>query len=198
MKYIDKKNYDKQSGFSLYIVLIIMIVIAFLVVATMQSTSVNSRTSANDSDYQYALQSAQQGLLAAREKISAWPASPNAIEFDCNCKGGLCVAVGTKPNDQATKLIQFPVCSNEGWGMVNGRLKPVWLRENVFSDNNKDPSIKSDVKSEHKFRYVIEYLGRDSANTPGIYIFRITSKGWGKNGRTTSLIEETIQANLTE
>lgn len=198
MKYIDKINYDKQSGFSLYIVLIIMIVIAFLVVATMQSTSVNSRTSANDSDYQYALQNAQQGLLAAREKISAWPTSTTAIKFDCNCKDGLCVAEGTKPNDLATKLIQFPACSDDGWGMVNLRLKPVWLRENVFSDTVKDPSIKSDAKSEHKFRYVIEYLGRDSANTPGIYIFRITSKGWGKNGRTTSLIEETVQANLTE
>ena len=59
MNELQKKIYTKQSGFSLYMVLIIMIVIAFLVVATMHGTSTNSRTSANDSDYQFALQNAQ-------------------------------------------------------------------------------------------------------------------------------------------
>ena len=39
-----------QSGFALFLVLIMMIVIAFLVVATIQSTSMDTRTSANDSD----------------------------------------------------------------------------------------------------------------------------------------------------
>lgn len=186
MNELQKKIYTKQSGFSLYLVLIIMIVIAFLVVATMHGTSVNSRTSANDSDYQYSLQNAGNGLIAAQNKISTWPSKNKAVLFRCNCEGGLCAAKDVDPAKANAKLATVENCDKS-------QLKEVWKRQNVFSDSTNDPSI-----SGGKYRYVIEYLGPDNDGTPGVYIFRVTSKGWGENKRTTSIVEETIQANLHE
>ena len=186
MNELQKKIYTKQSGFSLYMVLIIMIVIAFLVVATMHGTSTNSRTSANDSDYQFALQNAQKGLKAAQENIGTWPSQGTTFSFGCKCENGLCAAKDVDPSKANTKLAIVVACDQS-------LLKEVWKRNNVFSNSAGDPSISD---SGGDYRYVIEYLGPDNAGTPDVYIFRITSKGWGKNKRTTSIVEETVQATL--
>lgn len=202
MKYVHSKNYYKQSGFSLYLVLIILVVIALLVVATMQSTSVSSRTATNDSDYQFALQNAQMGLNAAREKMKVWPTSGTELKFTCDCKDGLCatkvVLESWRTGDSVDiqrKLVESVDCSDSK--SENLLSRPVWTRKPIFSETNLDPSILYN-KDGHKYRYVIEYLGRDKYNSPGVYIFRVTSMGWGKNSRTTSLVEETIQANFYE
>lgn len=186
MNELQKKIYTKQSGFSLYMVLIIMIVIAFLVVATMHGTSTNSRTSANDSDYQFALENAQKGLKAAQENISTWTSKNTTFSFECDCKGGLCAAKDVDPSKANTTLAKVEPCDQS-------QLKEVWKRDNVFSNDGGDPSISG---SSGDYRYVIEYLGPDNAGTAGVYIFRITSKGWGKNKQTTSIVEETVQASL--
>lgn len=184
-----------QSGFALFLVLIMMIVIAFLVVATIQSTSMDTRTSANDSDHQFALQNAQTGIIAAEEFIGTWPAQNQKKHFTCECKDGLCAANNIKPAIANSKLATVENC---------GDLQEVWKRQNVFDDSAKDPSIvyptqsesASSVKSEVKYRYVIEYLGPDKAAGAGIYLFRITAKGWGRNASTTSMVEENVQAAL--
>lgn len=195
-----KTNYKslpiKQSGFALFLVLIMMIVIAFLVVATMQSTSMDSRTSANDSDHQFALQNAQLGILAAENLISGWPASitseSNRKKFSCNCKNGLCAANEIQPLKANSKLATVENCSS---------LPEVWKRQDVFTDSKDDPSIQSsssETEDGKKYRYVIEYLGPDESTGAGIYLFRITAKGWGRNKSTTSIVEENIQAALYE
>lgn len=190
----------RQSGFALFLVLIIMIVIAFLVVATMQSTSMDTRTSANDSDHQLALQNAQIGLKAAEDRISQWPGLKKQQFFSCDCKDGLCAANGIDADKKSVLAAVEKNC---------GELPAVWKRTNVFLNidgkENKDPSTKvepdnttssSVQNNEIKSRYVIEYLGPDSNAGKGIYLFRITAKGWGKNDSTTSIVEETIQASL--
>lgn len=187
MKTNYKSLYSKQSGFALFLVLIMMIVIAFLVVATMQSTAMDTRTSANDSDHQFALQNAQSGILAAEELISHWPAANEKKLFSCDCKDGLCAANNTQPEIVNSRLASVQSC---------GSLKEVWKRDNVFTNNSNDPSIKSTATDNTKYRYVIEYLGPDKAAGVGIYLFRITSKGWGRNESTTSMVEENVQAAL--
>lgn len=177
----------RQSGFALFLVLIMMIVIAFLVVATMQSTAMDTRTSANDSDHQLALQNAQSGILAAEELISQWPAANQKKLFSCNCKDGLCAANNIQPEKANSRLASVQSC---------GSLKEVWKRDNVFTNNSNDPSIQSTAADNAKYRYVIEYLGPDKAAGVGIYLFRITSKGWGRNEFSTSMVEENVQAAL--
>lgn len=180
----------KQAGFALYFVLIMMIIIAFLVIATMQSTSMDTRTSANDSDHQFALQNAQTGIIAAEEFIASWPAEKKQKRFNCNCENGLCAANKVTPQIANSKLATVESC---------GDLEEVWKRQNVFNDTDEDPSIAfpaKGVNSEVKYRYVIEYLGPDNAAGPGVYVFRITSKGWGRNASTSSIVEETVQGSL--
>lgn len=218
--YIKKRS--TQLGFTLYFVLIIMLVIAFLVVAAMQSTSMNLRTTANDSDYQIALQNAESGLKAAQDYIRTWPlldrAKGEKLTFNCKCDKGLCAAknVETHVNYNETTLISIENCGSDR----NADLKNVWERDEIFSDSDNDPSINS-TNSNIKYRYVIEYLGLnyrsngtsggsgDTASGTGdeidpttialgqtaTYIFRVTAKGWGHNERTTALIEETLQVN---
>ncbi|PIT16414.1 pilus assembly PilX family protein [Snodgrassella alvi] len=194
-----KTNYKtlpgKQSGFALFLVLIMMIVIAFLVVATMQSTSMDTRTSANDSDHQFALENAQLGIIAAEDLISSWPAAlginGDKKVFTCNCKDGLCAANNIQPSIANSKLATVENCGTP--------LKEVWKRDNVFTNTNNDPSIKSsqsEARDGKQYRYVIEYLGPDKAAGVGIYLFRITSKGWGRNQSTNSIVEENVQAAL--
>ncbi|ORF00016.1 hypothetical protein BGI15_01185 [Snodgrassella alvi] len=184
---------SKQSGFALFLVLVMMIVIAFLVVATMLSTSMDTRTSANDSDYQLAFQNAQLGLKAAEERISDWPGLKTQQKFTCDCKDGLCAAKGINPLNANKPLAKIDKnCSN-----LND-LKDVWRRPEVLTNSDKDPSTKqaANLSEEIKYRYVIEYLGPDSNAGVGVYLFRITAKGWGRNASTSSMIEETIQAAL--
>ncbi|PIT23627.1 hypothetical protein BGI37_11885 [Snodgrassella alvi] len=193
MKINHKSRPVRQSGFALFLVLIMMIVIAFLVVATMQSTSMDTRTSANDSDHQFALQNAQLGIVAAEDLISSWPAAigagGNRKVFTCNCQNGLCAANNIRPSIANSKLATVESCSN---------LQEVWKRGNVLTNAGDDPSIPSppDASDDMKYRYVIEYLGPDKDAGVGIYLFRITSKGWGRNGSTTSIVEENVQAAL--
>ena len=190
MKIKNKTLQFRQSGFALFLVLVMMVVIAFLVVITMQSTSMDTRTSANDSDHQLALQNAQLGLADAESKISKWPASKKAKEFTCGCKEGLCAAKGIDPAKVKSVIAEVKEsCSN---------LDDVWKRSNVFTDSNDDPSFKNpeNLAKTVKYRYVIEYLGPDDNAGVGYYIFRITAKGWGENASTSSIIEETVQAAL--
>ncbi|PIT13931.1 hypothetical protein BGI30_00450 [Snodgrassella alvi] len=185
----------RQSGFALFLVLIMMIVIAFLVVATMQSTSMDTRTSANDSDHQFALQNAQLGIVAAENLISSWPAdiksSSDRKVFACDCKDGLCAANNIQPTIANSKLAIVENCGAS-------QLPEVWKRDKVFTNAVDDPSIPSspNANDDMKYRYVIEYLGPDKDAGVGIYLFRITSKGWGRNGSTTSMVEENVQAAL--
>jgi type IV pilus assembly protein PilX len=195
MKINHKSIPVRQSGFALFLVLIMMIVIAFLVVATMQSTSMDTRTSANDSDHQFALQNAQLGIVAAEELISSWPATIKSSEdrkvFTCDCEKGLCAANNIQPSIANSKLATVENCAAS-------QLQEVWKRGNVFTNTGDDPSIpsSSDASDDMKYRYVIEYLGPDKDAGVGIYLFRITSKGWGRNGSTTSIVEENVQAAL--
>ena len=190
MKIKNKTLQFRQSGFALFLVLVMMVVIAFLVVITMQSTSMDTRTSANDSDHQLAFQNAQLGLAEAEKKISEWPASKKAKEFKCSCKEGLCAAKGIDPAKVKSVIAEVEKSCSD--------LDDVWKRSNVFTDSTDDPSFRYpvDSKEDVKSRYVIEYLGPDDNAGVGYYIFRITAKGWGENASTSSIIEETVQAAL--
>ena len=56
------KNRYNQGGFSLFIVMVIMLVIALLVIATSQSSNTEMRMSTNEADRKYAVSLAEQGL----------------------------------------------------------------------------------------------------------------------------------------
>ena len=60
---------QKQQGYTLFIVLIMMLVIALIVVASMQSTNTEMRISSNDADRKYAFSLAEQALRNGEQRI---------------------------------------------------------------------------------------------------------------------------------
>lgn len=190
--------YSKQSGFALFMVLIIMVIIAFLVVSTMQSSAMDSRTSANDSDRQLAIQNAQRGLEDAEDTIRGW--GNNAINqqqvqiFTCNCTGGLCAAKGMDQSKVGPDKVLILDCND------TTKLDEVWLRGNILSGDTGDTSLPLNAgtagtaaPSGQYFRYVIEYLGK---NQDSKFLFRITAKGWGQNSSTTGMVQEVVEATM--
>ena len=64
------KMCSKPQGFALFVVLVMMIVIAFLVVAAVQSYNTEMRISSNDSDRKTAMQLAEAALRAGEAKVA--------------------------------------------------------------------------------------------------------------------------------
>lgn len=188
---------NKQSGFSLFIVIIAMLVIAFLVISTLQSTNMESRSSANDADRKVALAQAQSALNASETKIAELVNESGTITFTDSCTSGFCAAKDTP----ATVVSNgpYPISSSAKLAINCGSepcadLGDAWRRNNVLTVNSDsqsvDPSIP--VKSGGTYqnaRYVIEFIGTQTNNSTLYYLFRVTAKGWGQNANTQVVLQ---------
>lgn len=191
----------KQSGFSLFVVLIIMIVIAFMVVVTMQYNAMEQRSSANEADKQTAMANAQNGVNQAEDEIRILLGSTDTkkeIVFNEECKGGYCSANGSL---SGINPIQANVSFNIKCSSIDDKkrcqhLKDVWKRTDVFTnDKDHDPSKTiGDMAAGTFARYVVEYLGSRSDDQGPRYLFRITTKGWGQNGNTSTMVQTVEEA----
>lgn len=159
-----------QQGFSLFIVLMVMIVVAFLVVSVTQSYNTEQRISTNDADHKYAAALAETALRAGESKIAEKIAEKELAESDFkeNCEDALCT-VGTKP---------------------------AWERA-TCGDNNRSSCIEngkvpdSATGTRNPPRYIIEYI---STQNNGSVIYRVTAKAWGKNANTSVTLQSYVQA----
>lgn len=82
---------NKPQGFTLFIVLIMMLVIAFIVIASMQSTNTEMRISSNDADRKFAFSKAEAALADGEHFI----VNHTHADFDVSggtpsCVNGLC------------------------------------------------------------------------------------------------------------
>jgi len=88
---------QKQQGYTLFIVLIMMLVIALIVVASMQSTNTEMRISSNDADRKYAFSLAEQALRNGEQRIvTEQNKAFTAVANSNSCKDGIC---GGKASD---------------------------------------------------------------------------------------------------
>lgn len=69
MEVIYVQTYSKAKGYTLFIVLIMMLVIAIVVIASMQSTNTEMRISSNEADRKFALSLAEQALRSGESRI---------------------------------------------------------------------------------------------------------------------------------
>ena len=82
----------KEKGFSLPIVMVMMLVLAVMVLAATQSFNTESRISSNDADKKMAMQIAEDTLRHAESQISnrGLNSLDKKGEFTDKCGGGLC------------------------------------------------------------------------------------------------------------
>lgn len=185
-------NLHKQQGFSLFMVMIIMVVIALLVVVTNQMTSTETRLGANEADRKFALSAAEGGLRGGEQRLSVWLKELNAAKsgtpvektFRANCQDGLCA-----PSEQVTWIDEnkSPFKINKDDNGTNST--PAWERENTLTGSNSIQGETSNV------RYIIEYLGekKASGSTETKDYFRITSRAKGENANTVVTLQSYVE-----
>ena len=181
----------EQGGFALFIVLIMMIVIAFLVVAATQSYNTEMRIGSNDADRKIAMATAEAALRRGESDISTLQ-NPT---FTSSCTGGLCAAAANEapsPNpigDTAQGTVTVTV---EG----DGRTTAAWERQcgttsaSCLENSGRTFAVPGAAKAP---RYIIEFINHTAATNTSIY--RVTARAWGKNANTVVTVQSYVQAS---
>ncbi|MFP5074181.1 PilX N-terminal domain-containing pilus assembly protein [Neisseria sp. WLZKY-1] len=160
----------KQRGFSLPVVMVMMLVLAVMVLAAAQSFNTESRISSNDADRKMAMQVAESALRGGEAKISS------------------------------LKLSQFPTvpgCSREGLCMP-GDKNPVWegscdsTQDSCWESRAVDYVVKPKIPVSRNPKYLIERIGKENDED----ILRVTVRAWGENKNTVVMLQSYVAATL--
>ncbi|HFC3982732.1 TPA: PilX N-terminal domain-containing pilus assembly protein [Neisseria gonorrhoeae] len=187
---------DGQRGFALFIVLMVMIVVAFLVVTAAQSYNTEQRISANESDRKLALSLAEAALREGEfQVLDLEYAADSKVTFSENCENGLCTAVNVRTNNNGSEEAfgNIVVKGNPAVEAVK-RSCPANSAKNStgLCIDNKGMEYKKGTGSVSKMpRYIIEYLGVKN----GQNVYRVTAKAWGKNANTVVVLQSYVGNN---
>ncbi|ENV9226039.1 pilus assembly protein [Neisseria gonorrhoeae] len=187
---------DGQRGSALFIVLMVMIVVAFLVVTAAQSYNTEQRISANESDRKLALSLAEAALREGEFQVLDWEyAADSKVTFSENCEKGLCTAVNVRTNNNGNEEA-FGNIVVKGKPTVEAvkRSCPAKSGKNstgLCIDNQGVEYNKGAAGVSKMPRYIIEYLGVKN----GQNVYRVTAKAWGKNANTVVVLQSYVGNN---
>ncbi|EMU0818764.1 pilus assembly protein [Neisseria gonorrhoeae] len=188
---------DGQRGSALFIVLMVMIVVAFLVVTAAQSYNTEQRISANESDRKLALSLAEAALREGEfQVLDLEYAADSKVTFSENCEKGLCTAVNVRTNDNNGNEEAFGNIVVQGKPTVEAvkRSCPAKSGKNstgLCIDNQGVEYEKGTGNVSKMPRYIIEYLGEKNNQN----IYRVTAKAWGKNANTVVVLQSYVGNN---
>ncbi|EOG0308471.1 PilX N-terminal domain-containing pilus assembly protein [Neisseria gonorrhoeae] len=187
---------DGQRGSALFIVLMVMIVVAFLVVTAAQSYNTEQRISANESDRKLALSLAEAALREGEfQVLDLEYAADSKVTFSENCEKGLCTAVNVRTNNNGNEEA-FGNIVVKGKPTVEAvkRSCPAKSCKNstgLCIDNQGVEYNKGTAGVSKMPRYIIEYLGVKN----GQNVYRVTAKAWGKNANTVVVLQSYVGNN---
>lgn len=186
---------DGQRGFALFIVLMVMIVVAFLVVTAAQSYNTEQRISANESDRKLALSLAEAALREGEfQVLDLEYAADSKVTFSENCEKGLCTAVNVRTNNANEESFGNIVVQGTPTVEAVKRSCPAKSGKNStgLCIDNQGVEYKKGTASVSKMpRYIIEYLGVKN----GQNVYRVTAKAWGKNANTVVVLQSYVGNN---
>lgn len=182
---------DGQRGFALFIVLMVMIVVAFLVVTAAQSYNTEQRISANESDRKLALSLAEAALREGELQVLDLEYDTDSkVTFSENCAKGLCAAVNVRTNNDDEEAFDNIVV--QGKPTVEAVKRSCTTKSTGLCIDNKGMEYKKGTRSVSKMpRYIIEYLGVKN----GENVYRVTAKAWGKNANTVVVLQSYVSNN---
>lgn len=182
---------DGQKGFALFIVLMVMIVVAFLVVTAAQSYNTEQRISANESDRKLALSLAEAALRDGEfQVLDLEYTTDSKVTFRENCENGLCTAVNVRTNNDNEEAFDNIVVQGKPTVEAVKRFCPA-NSTNLCIDNKGMVYGKGTGSVSKMPRYIIEYLGvKNNQN-----IYRVTAKAWGKNANTVVVLQSYVSNN---
>lgn len=186
---------DGQRGSALFIVLMVMIVVAFLVVTAAQSYNTEQRISANESDRKLALSLAEAALREGEfQVLDLEYTADSKVTFSENCENGLCTAVNVRTNDANEETFDNIVVKGKPTVEVVKRPCPAKSGKNstgLCIDNQGVEYKKGTGNVSEMPRYIIEYLGVKN----GQNVYRVTAKAWGKNANTVVVLQSYVGNN---
>ncbi|HFB4899290.1 TPA: PilX N-terminal domain-containing pilus assembly protein [Neisseria gonorrhoeae] len=186
---------DGQRGFALFIVLMVMIVVAFLVVTAAQSYNTEQRISANESDRKLALSLAEAALREGEfQVLDLEYTADSKVTFSENCEKGLCTAVNVRTNDANEETFDNIVVKGKPTVEAVKRPCPAKSGKNsagLCIDNQGVEYEKGTGNVSKMPRYIIEYLGEKNNQN----IYRVTAKAWGKNANTVVVLQSYVGNN---
>ncbi|HFC3008621.1 TPA: PilX N-terminal domain-containing pilus assembly protein [Neisseria gonorrhoeae] len=186
---------DGQRGSALFIVLMVMIVVAFLVVTAAQSYNTEQRISANESDRKLALSLAEAALREGEfQVLDLEYTADSKVTFSKNCEKGLCTAVNVRTNDANEEAFDNIVV--QGKPTVEAVKRPCPAKSGKNSTglciDNQGVEYEKGTASVSKMpRYIIEYLGVKNEQN----VYRVTAKAWGKNANTVVVLQSYVGNN---
>ncbi|HEZ5040791.1 TPA: pilus assembly protein [Neisseria meningitidis] len=183
---------DGQRGFALFIVLMVMIVVAFLVVTAAQSYNTEQRISANESDRKLALSLAEAALREGEFQVLDLEYDTDSkVTFSENCEKGLCTAVNVRTNNNGNEEA-FDNIVVQGKPTVEAVKRFCPAKSTDLCIDKKGMEYKKGKGSVNKSpRYIIEYLGVKN----GENVYRVTAKAWGKNANTVVVLQSYVSNN---
>ncbi|HEZ6402867.1 pilus assembly PilX family protein [Neisseria meningitidis] len=183
---------DGQRGFALFIVLMVMIVVAFLVVTAAQSYNTEQRISANESDRKLALSLAEAALREGELQVLDLEYDTDSkVTFSENCAKGLCTAVNVRTNNTGNEEA-FDNIVVQGNPTVEAVKRSCPANSTDLCIDKKGMKYKKGTRSVSKMpRYIIEYLGVKN----GENVYRVTAKAWGKNANTVVVLQSYVSNN---
>lgn len=183
---------DGQRGFALFIVLMVMIVVAFLVVTAAQSYNTEQRISANESDRKLALSLAEAALREGELQVLDLEYDTDSkVTFSENCAKGLCTAVNVRTNNTGNEEA-FDNIVVQGNPTVEAVKRSFPANSTDLCIDKKGMKYKKGTRSVSKMpRYIIEYLGVKN----GENVYRVTAKAWGKNANTVVVLQSYVSNN---
>ncbi|HGO6536635.1 TPA: PilX N-terminal domain-containing pilus assembly protein [Neisseria gonorrhoeae] len=186
---------DGQRGSALFIVLMVMIVVAFLVVTAAQSYNTEQRISANESDRKLALSLAEAALREGEfQVLDLEYAADSKVTFSENCEKGLCTAVNVRTNNVNEESFGNIVVQGTPTVEAVKRSCPAKSGKNStgLCIDNQGVEYKKGTAGVSKMpRYIIEYLGVKN----GQNVYRVTAKAWGKNANTVVVLQSYVGNN---
>ncbi|ENZ8744103.1 pilus assembly PilX family protein [Neisseria gonorrhoeae] len=186
---------EGQRGSALFIVLMVMIVVAFLVVTAAQSYNTEQRISANESDRKLALSLAEAALREGEfQVLDLEYTADSKVTFSENCENGLCTAVNVRTNDANEETFDNIVVKGKPTVEAVKRPCPAKSGKNsagLCIDNQGVEYGKGTGNVSKMPRYIIEYLGEKNNQN----IYRVTAKAWGKNANTVVVLQSYVGNN---
>ena len=162
------KSQDNVKGFSLPVVMIMMLVLAIMVLAATQLFNTESRLSSNDADRKMTMQIAEATLRQGEQAIvdQDLVGLDKKAQFTSNCHNGLCL----------------PSRSQQA----------VWEGGSKSLLEEKGKEYVTDTAVHQKPRYVIEWISDDSEQI----VYRVTARAWGENANTVVTLQSYVAADI--
>ena len=170
-------NYKQQSGITLIIGLVMLLLLTIIMLAAMRVTSLEERMAGNLRNQNIAFQAAESALREAEATIFISTHAPQALDNPYRV---------FNIDDWLFQDPTDPVCVS-GLCKTSSLIPPDEIDSMVFK---KAETGIDDISQEPE--YIIEYMGEkcDFTNPERRFvIFRITARGWGNEGGANSLVQ---------